>query len=377
MSTQGTLSKSTVAPRLALVGIIALVIAGLATLDRFLANAQNVEVRRMAQRSYLDGLDFRRAGKVKDALEAFQKAHALERGNTEYELELIDALIAAGKPDEAERLISDVLDREPNDGRANLLGAHLMIAKGKTAEAESYYHRAIYGEWPQDAGAHRVSVRMELADFLAKKPEHQELLAELLPLQEEAGKDPTTEQHLAQLFLVAGSPSRAAEEYHALIKQDPKNAAAYVGLGQTELQSGEYRLAREAFLTASAYKPADPSVRRQLELASTLAALDPTSRKLTSMEKYRRSLRILDLARSDLEQCIANHLAPESDATLQLLTSANEALTSKPPKDITNEIAEKVLSLAEQAWQTRVKLCGPATSWDEEPLRLIAERLAQ
>jgi tetratricopeptide (TPR) repeat protein len=360
-----------------LVVVIALVIAGLATFDKFLATAQDVEVQRLAQRSYFAGLRFRHSGNTKEAVDAFSKAHALERRNTEYELELVDSLIAAGETEQPELLIHDVLEREPNDGRTNLLAAHLMIAEGKPVQAESYYHRAIYGDWPSDAVAHRVAVRMELVDFLAARGTHEELLAELLPLQEQAGKDPATELHLARLFLLAGSPSRAADEYRAVIKQNPKNVAAYVGLGEAELQLGEYHLAHRAFLTASNYSPGDASIRRRVELSDTLAALDPTSRKLTSMEKYRRSLRILNLARSDLDRCVTSNTALVSDETSRLLTSANEALTAKPPRAATNEIAENLLNLAEQTWQDRVKVCGADPSQDDEPLRLIMERLAQ
>lgn len=377
MSAQHTANKTITTPKLALVGIIVLVIAGLSTLDRFLANAQNVEVQHLAQRSYQDGIRFRDAGDTDKSVEAFRKAHALERRNTEYELELVAALIAADKPDEGERLIRDVLEREPNDGRANLLGAHLMLKKGNSIEAKSYYHRAIYGEWPNNAAAHRVAVRMELVDYLAKRPEHEELLAELLPLQEQAGDDPATKLHLAKLFLVAGSVSRAIDEYRAVIKQNPKNAEAHLGLGEAELRQGQYARAHDAFLVASADKPGDPEIQRQLDLSSTLASLDPTFRKLTSMEKYRRSLRILDLARSSLERCLANTQAPDSGDAHQVLASAKTTLASKPRTGITNEMSENVLGLAEKVWQARLKACGAKVAPDEEPLRLLTERLAQ
>ncbi len=377
MSTQVASKKSVAIKRLVLVIIIGLVIAGLATFDKFLAAVQDVEVQHLAQEAYLNGLRFRRAGKLNEAVDAFRKAYALERRNTGYELDLIDSLIAVGQIDRPELLIHDVLERQPNDGRANLLGAHLMLAEGKPDQAESYYHRAIYGEWPTDGAAQRVAVRMELVDFLAARGKRQDLLAELLVLHEEAGKDPATEERLARLFLVAGSPSRAADEYRAAIKQNPKDTAAYLGLGEAELQRGDYHSAHKAFLAASNYNPGDASIRRQVALSDTLAALDPTSRKLASMEKYRRSLRILDLARSDLERCAAGNPALVSDETSKLLTSGDDALASKPPAEATNEIAENVLNLAEQTWQARTKICGPATSADEDALRLIMEKLAQ
>lgn len=377
MSTTNATPKITEAHKFGIIVIIALVIAGLATVDRLLERAQNAEVQRLAERSYVDGVRLRSTGKVNEAVEAFRKAHALERINAEYELQLINALIDAKKPDEAALLMRELLDREPNDGRANLYAAHLMIALGKIADAESYYHRAIYGEWLDNAAAHRIAVRMELAHFLVAHGKQQELLAELLPLQEEAGKDPAAQRQIAQLFLAAGSPSRAAEEYHALIKQDPKDADAYAGLGQAELQMGNYRSAREAFLSAAARKPHDSSIQKKVDLSTTLNALDPTARKLTSNEKYRRSLEILGLAQSDLENCIATNPAGASDATQQLLASINNTLTGKAPASITNELAEQVLNLADQGLQTRIKLCGQTVSPGEEPLRLIMEKLEQ
>lgn len=377
MSTQEASRKSLAINTLVLVVVIALVIAALATFDKFLATAQDVEVQHLAEKAYLNGLRLRHAGKTMEAVDALRKAYSLERRNTEYELELVDSLIAAGQIDRPQLLIHDVLERQPNDGWANLLGAHLMLAEKKPDQAESYYHRAIQGDWPADAVAHRIAVRIELVNLLAARGKRQDLLAELLVWQEEAGKDPATRERLAGLFLVAGSPSRAADEYRDVIKQNPKDAAAYLGLGEAELQLGEYHAAHRAFLSASNYNPGDASIRRKVELSDTLAGLDPTSRKLTSKEKYLRSLRILDLARSDLERCAAGNTSLVSDETRQLLASADDTLKTPPPHQPTNEIAESVLNLVERTWQARIKICGPAISPDEDPLGLIVDKLAQ
>jgi len=375
MSAKDVPRKTGEARKLGIIVVVALVIAGLATVDRFLAGLQDAEVQRTARQSYREGLRLARNGKTGEAIEAFRKAHALERGNTEYELELIKVLTEAGKSDQAELLMREVLEREPNGGRANLLAAHVMLSKGNSDTAESYYHRAIYGEWPDNADAHRISVRMELADFLAARGKKQELLAELLPLQEQSGKDPAAERRIAQLFLAADSPSHAANEYRALIKQDPRDASAYTGLGDAELKRGDYRSARDAFLSAAARNPADPSIRYRVELSGTLNDLDPTARRLTSVEKYRRSLRILDLARSELDGCIAKHSVAASDKAQQFLTSANDVIKQKAPAAITNELAEHVLGLADETFQARVKLCG--TPEGDDPLRLIMQKVAQ
>lgn len=362
---------------LGLIAVIAFVIAALAFIDSILEKAEQRDLQSQAQRAHLEGVRLIKQDKTNQGIELLRKAHAWERANILYELDLTDALIAAGKTDEAEPLMTEIMLREPNDGRANLSAARLMLKRGKIADAVSYYHRAIYGEWPENAMAHRVAARLELVHLLVTAGRNKELLAELLPLQEEAGKNMTIQKELGHLFLVAGSPSRAAASYQALIDRNPKDADAYVGLGQTQLEQGQYRDAHAAFLVALRYKPEDPSIRRRLDLSSALTDLDPTPRRLASMEKYRRSLRILQLAYDDLNACIAKRPGTPSAETAQLLSAAHNALSSKPPPNAANELSEGVLGTAEMTWRARVEACGAGVSPDEEPLRLIIEKLAQ
>lgn len=353
---------------LRLIAAIAFVIAALTFIDSNLEKAERRDLANQARRAHLEGAGLIKQGKAEQGIELLRKAHALERANTLYELGLIDALIAAAKTEEAEPLMNEILLREPDDGRANLSAARLMFERGKTGDAVSYYHRAIYGDWPENAAAHRVAARMELVRLLVKAGRDKELLAELLPLQEEARKDMTIQKELGHLFLMAGSPARAAASYQALIDHNPKDADAYAGLGETQLEQGQYRDAHAAFLAALRYRPEDPSIRRRLDLSSALTDLDPTPRRLASTEKYRRSLHILQLAYDDLNGCIAKR-----PGVSQLLSAAHDTLSSKPPSNPTNELSEGVLGTAEKIWQARVAECGAGA----DPLRLIIEKLAQ
>ncbi len=374
MNTVGRTKRRTAA----LVTIVALVIAALATLDWFLENTQHLELQSEAHGFYLEGSRLLTDGKPDRAVDLLRKAHALARNNRDYQLGLVHALMTAGKIAEAEPLLDDILQRDPNNGRANLSAARLMITKGNIADAESYYHRAIYGAWSGNAAQNRVSARMELVQLLAKSGRKKDLLAELLPLEQEAGSDPVVRKRLAHLFLIAGSATRAVETYQTLIQQDPKDAEAYSGLGEAELERGRYRAAQSAFLAAFRDKPGDSTIRRQIELSSTMSALDPTPRQLTSMEKYRRGLHLLDLTRRDLERCIAQQPAAGSPEQAQrLLAEAEQAVSGKAPARATNELAEEKLALTQAIWQVRIKACGPATSTDERPLSLIVEKLTQ
>jgi thioredoxin-like negative regulator of GroEL len=164
--------------KLGLIAVIALVIAGLAALDWSLAQTEQAEMQKSAQRAYRKGADLLHKGRMTEALDSLRTAHALERSNEQYELGLTEALIATGKISEAEPLMNEVLEGRSNDGQANLIAARLMIKKGEFREAEAYYHRAIYGEWPDNAPEHRIAARMELIQLVQAHGNQQDLLAE-------------------------------------------------------------------------------------------------------------------------------------------------------------------------------------------------------
>lgn len=357
--------------------VVALVIGVLAVLDWSLKQTEQNEMRRTAEQAYLNGEQLLARGRTADAVNELRRAHALDRANEDYELGLIHGLLAAGKIAEAQPLMNDLLLEEPNDGAANLTAARLELRKNKMRDAEAFYHRAIYGDWPSEPVKHRIAARLELIQLLQKQGNTQDLLAELLPLEEEADGDEQLQAKLAQLFLVAGSPSRAADIYRTILRRNPNDASAYAGLGEADLRSGEYRAAHANFLQASYHDPNNAQIHSRLELASTLASLDPTVRRLTSIEKYRRSVQVLQLARSDLQQCLTRNPSANTQALQQLLVSANAAVPAKTPDVVANEMSENILGLAIQLWQARQKACTGSSSPDEETLRLVEQKLAQ
>ena len=365
------------APKVGLILIVIAVIGALAALDMFLEDAEQAELAGQAQQAYAQGRRLLQAGKADAAVDALRRAHALERKNLTYELQLIAALTAAGKTSEAEPLMNEVLDADRNDGGANLVAARLRLKEGHTVDAEAYYHRAIYGQWRQDAEAHRIAARLELINLLVRKNQKEDLLAELLPLEEEARNNSGIQMQLARLFLIAGSPSRAADVDRALIREQPQNVQAYQGLGEAELQQGDYRAAHAAFNSAFLLKSNDPNLRSRLQLASTLAGLDPTPRWLSSADKYQRSLRILEWAQQNLERCIQTQPSGPNSEQQTLLEQADNAMSNQKPAQVTNELSEGTLALAEKIWEARLSACGPSTAPDEEALRLIMLKLTQ
>ena len=119
-------AKQTPVTRLAIV--IALVVLALSALDRSLARVESAEIHATAQSAYIEGQRLLAEGKTSEAIDSLRSAHSQERENLDYELALIRALTQAGRTAQADPLMQDMLDREPNDGEVNLIASRLATA---------------------------------------------------------------------------------------------------------------------------------------------------------------------------------------------------------------------------------------------------------
>ncbi len=355
-------------------GMVILAIAALAAIDTFLAKLERTEGQAEAKRLLIQGEQLVQQGRNAEAIDRFRSALSVSRGNPEVQLGLARALLAVGRLTDAERLLQEMLQRNATDGAANLTMARVMLKEGRSAEATSYYHQAIYGRWKQDAMANRVRVRLELIDQLVKEGADREVLAELLPLQDEAPKDLQTRKRIAQLYLKAGSPARALDLFREILRQQPKDFDARVGLGEAEFARGNYLTAQTMFLDALRLNPADEDLRTRLGVCETVLALDPTRRGLSTAERYRRSLKLVELALEEMSRCV---VTPSPVTAHDLADKAGQALTRRVSSVRQEEVTETNLELAEQLWQAREPNCPKSPSGSEEPLALVMARLTQ
>ena len=221
-----------------------------------------------------------------------------------------------------------------------------------------------------------MTARMELIDLLSKQGKKQELLAELISLEAELSREsPGIRKRLANLFLAADSPARAAEIYQAMAAKDPKDVAAYEGLGRSGTGAGTVSAPRMR-LSSRLFRqhPDNASIRSHLQTLNTVVALDPTLRQLTSEEKYRRSRRILEMARIGLAQCAARILWSVADE------SAADAATlpaRKPRRMLRTRLAEKVLGSGGSGLaHAEPRRAAELPAADEDALRLMMKKLA-
>ena len=342
-------------PRYVTVGIgVAAVIAGLFTVDRLLARVERKEIQGQAEAQYRSGMSLLRQGENRAALALLQQAHSLDRTRRNYTLGFTQGLIAAGRRDEAATQLHEILREDSNDGRTNLLLARLLAADSKIVDAVTYYRRAIYGAWSGDSASEATAVRLELARYLAKNDRPRELLSELLLLQDATGNDPGLEVELAALFVTAGSGTRAEQMYRDLLRRSPDDFASYRGLGEAYLLEGDYRAAESSFLLALRNERGNAELIHRLRFANQLALLDPTSRRLSSAEKYKRASQLLDSIREEISHCVP--AVPQADPTASQVNPRMDNGKHKTP--IGNEAAEARLSLAEQLWEVRAKVCS-------------------
>ena len=354
-------------------GLTLLAIAALFVADTFLARTEQAETMVEAAHEFQQGRVLMQKGENAEAIERIKDAIANARGNRDYRRLLAQAQFAAGRTADAETTLTELLQGDSTDGLASLTMGRVLVSEGRFEEAVSYFHRAIDGHWNEDPAGNRLRVRFELVELLAQHNSKEELLADLLPLQEQAPGDPKTRTRIGRLFLLAGSPARAAEVFRGILRDAPANAEAHAGFGEAEFALGNYRAAQRNFQAALRLAPGDKATRQHLGLCDELLALDPTMRGLGPTERFQRSLKLIELTIDDISRCIGQNPSPEMR---ELLDEAGKALKARVGFARQSEVAESHLDLAEQLWQARKKDCRSAPDSDS-PLALVLARLGQ
>jgi tetratricopeptide (TPR) repeat protein len=353
--------------------LVLLAIAALSAADMLLAKAERAETRIEAARLFEQGRGLMQRGENEQAMERIRDAISIESRNRDYQRALAEAQFAAGKTADAESTLTDLLQTDSTDGLASLLMGRVLVKEDRFGEAVSYFHRAIYGRWNEDTAQNRLRVRFELIDLLAQRNAKEELLAELLPVQDLAPRDLKTRARMGWLFLKAGSPARAAGVFRGILHDAPANAEAYAGLGESEFAGGNYRAAQRDFQSALRLAPDGQAARQRLNLCNDLLMLDPAVRGLAPVERFRRSLKLVELTVDDTGRCIGQNPSQE---LRELLDKAGKALKAHVSATRQTEVAESNLDLAEQLWQARKKECKSPPPADS-PLALVLSRLAQ
>lgn len=346
-------------------------IVGLLLFDTALAKVDATERKTFAAREFTMGEGLVAQGKIKQGIEHLRTATTLDGENSGYGVALAQAILADGRPAEAEQILLPLLEQNETDGAITLAMARVLAKEGKLEAAKSFYHRAIYGLWPAGAEKSRTAARFELIDLLAASNAKPELLAELLPLQDDTTNDVAQRKKIAHLFVVAGSPARAVVTFRELLRRDPRDADSYVGLAEAALSLGDFATARTDLLAAQKLMPEDSAaLQPRMALTDSVIALDPTQSGLSLPEQVRRSRNLLQMTLTSMRACLGVQ-APQVAAALD---SANLLLVGGRAAGQAQSV-EQNLSLAEQLWGLRRSRCAPEAR--DGALALVHNRVAK
>jgi tetratricopeptide (TPR) repeat protein len=338
--------------------VVLAAIVGLLLFDTALARVDISARKAYAAREFAAGQHLMTLRHMDRAIEHLRAATTLDGENSDYGVALAQATLADGRPAAAEQMLLPLLERDETDGATNLAMARVLAAEGRNDAAKSNYHRAIYGRWAAGAEKSRTDARFELIDLLARTNAREELLAELLPIQDDSTNDGAQRKRVAHLFVVAGQPSRAVVIYREILRRDSQDADAYVGLAEAALSLGDFATARADLLAAQKLSPAD-----------SVIALDPTQPGLSITEQARRSRNLLQMTVSSTRRCLAAQ-APQVAAALDSAT----ALVSSAGAAAAASIVQN-LSLAEQLWGLRRSRCEAER--EDGALALVHNRITK
>jgi tetratricopeptide (TPR) repeat protein len=368
---EGPFSKPSLVRTLTLmiVGIVVMFAA-----DVFLAKVEQQESHVEAARFYDQGQRLLVEGRSAEAAEQFRSALAVERNNQDYQLALGQAQLAAGELPAAASTLNNLLASSPFSGPANLAMARARVRQDDIDEAVSLYHRAIYGQWKDNSVSNQVQVRFELVDLLDRQNRKQDLLAELLPLQEEAPDNLETRTKLGHLFLDAGSPARALDVFHAILHDAPSDADAHAGLGEAEFSQGNYRAADREFREAVRLNPGDQQTRSRLVLCDQVLDLDPSRRGLGAEEQYNRSRKLVSAVLDDVRQCLGASAPADAQNLIDMVT---DGLNQRVSPARRGDAMEDELDWADELWAIRKSDCKQPLNDSEQPLALVLKMLAR
>jgi len=350
--------------------VIIAAFVGLLLFDTALARVDSAQRKVVAAREFRVGDQLLVAGQIAPAIEHLRTATTLDGQNLAYATALAEATLADGRPDAAELMLLPLLERHDTAGAANLAMARVLMKERRIDEAESYYHRAIYGRWPRGMNQSAVA-RFELIDVLAGTDSKHDLLAELLPIQDDSTVSIAQRRHIAHLFVTAGSPARAIAIFRDVLRRDPRDADAYQGLAEAAISVGDFSTARADLLAAQKLVPEDSAtIQPRITVIDSVVTLDPTQRGLSMAEQYRRSRNLVQMTLAYVRKCLGAQ-SPEVAA----LDSTGSTLVSSAAAAGQAQSIDQTLLLAEQLWTLQRGKCGAAPK--PGALALVQNRLAQ
>lgn len=321
-------------------------------------------------------------GHPEQAIEALRSALQYAPADRDTEIELAMALAADNRDLEATAYFNSLLETQPGNGVIHLQLARLAAKEGNAALAEQHYQRALDGIWGRNGYLQRLSVRLELAEYLISRRDYARAQAELRTATDNALNMPDKQMQIAALMEKAQDPSDALRVYLSQMKKESAPVEAFEGAGRTAYALGRIDLARKA-LERAVYRESfdkqsaaeQQAVRQMLADSQRLLALYPDP-DLSVRERAKRIANAAKIARARLNECFTSANAAGEMAVLQ-------GQWQQLPKRMTLRMLEQnpqleqtTMNLVYETEQQTAEVCGAPTGDDALLLKISQAPLA-
>lgn len=318
---------------------------------------------------YERGQQSLQSGDTRSAIRFFRQAATADHQNLNYSLALAQGLARVDRVDEAQRLLLQMREDQPEDAGINLQLGRLAARQGDIARAVLSYHHALFGRWPENEPPEtRIAVRKELIHLLLLHRQFATASSELLLLIPELPHTPGELTQAGQMFLAAGEPRQALPLFLSSLKLDRTFAAALAGAGEASFALGDYATARRYWQRVPALSP---TLRGRQLVAELVLANDPLSSRLTEAQRTQRLSADVEATLQHLDACAA------SPTVLDPLRGEGEALRAAfKARDVLHDPAavDSALDWVYRAQTAVTRACGSTPL--QTALLLLSRRAA-
>ncbi len=332
-----------------------------------LSRAHREQREAIGNRWFHRGIADLNANRFDTAVMDFRAALLYSPDEYSYQLNLAEALIGEGQRAQAWAYLTNLRDREPDDGVVNLELARIAAQRGETDDAVRYYHNAVYAVWPPSQEAKRRDARLELIELLLRIGAKAQAQGELIALEETVGPDPAQQEHIGELFLRAEDYEHALAAFATVLKMDRHNAAALAGAGYAAFELGRYPMAQHYLEAAVSANPNDAASRDRLKTTQLVLNMDPFRRQISISERDRIVMQAFQAAGERLRNCklpaitptAAGAQPPLNDQWTQLKPQITEEGLRRNP-----DLVETAMDLIFRIERDTSVVCGTPTGTD-------------
>lgn len=346
--------------------VLSLVAFGVFVFTRRMALREQQMEARIAAVWYERGEQLIASGKVEQGIQAFRRATANASDNQKYMLALANALAAANHDAEAQQLLHQLREPDPENAEINIYLARLAAKRGEVDEAVRYYQNALYGRWTGDqVDERRQQLRTELIHFLLQHQQRELASSELLILEARVPDDAASHIEVAKLFLEAGDAHHAFNNYAVAARLDSHNVDAVRGAGETAFQLGDYTKAIDYLRSALELDPGSEKTRQLLAVAEMVLAEDPLVPHLSAEERQERLLQGFQRASQRVQSCLEHTIDSKAIEQMQSLQSEAAAMPPKLNRNRDFDTVRSGAALIFRMEEAASASCGEASPEDQ------------